>query len=185
MAGAFYLYQLGPLLSCFLHWHLRQYHWSQSYDWTVSIIMEILYCIEQCCLPKGKQGPETDLLTSLSSPLLHRGEVRSPCCNAPQFSYLSIKWEKGEAGNWLIIKFILPLHYCRPSPYTRVGEGLCTPSALPFLPFLPFLPGPIKQQLTDKVGLPKSILRSTQFHSQRLLKKIPSLNIWSARTKIP
>ena len=57
-----------------------------------------------------------------------------------------------------------------PSPPPAVtGEGPSTPSPLPFLP------GPIKQQLTDKVGLPKSILRSTPFHSLNILQTI---SIW-------
>ena len=70
------------------------------------------------------------------------------------------KWKpEPSSGNWLINKLILP-PLLQILPYTGVGEGSSTPSALPF-----FLPGPIKQQLTDKVGLPKAILRSTPSHS--------------------
>ena len=88
-------------------------------------------------------------------------EILLACIN----QYSSVRKRQGQEIAFLTI-LSSPSNADPPLP-TGVGEGLYTPS-----PLLPFLPGPIKQQLTDKVGLPKSILRSTPFHSLNILETL-------------
>ena len=93
------------------------------------------------------------------------------------------------SGNWLINKFIPPPppphnkptphpSHCRSSPIPGWGRVRAPHQPSPSSPSPPSSPGPIKQQLTDKVGLPKSILRSTQFHSQRLFSVRRKVSLW-------